>query len=311
MVDASSRTLRRGPPDIVWAAYPRRFRAAGIRIETASIRAAAFADRIRDGTSSWRHVRAGAVRDSGEQRTMGNRRGALPTLVVVIAVAALVVGVLAIGVLPGVTAPAAPAATPTAAAGGPVPSAMPAGTYASQVFKPTLTYTVPDGWLVGADSTPYFQLLPATSDVVGIHLFRDAKAASQDPACPDTPAAGVGSSAKELVEWIRGRPGLIVNEPIPSTVGGLSGQQILVAIKDGWTASCPFANGTPTVPLLVEGTGGYRWVVAGNEKLRLDILEAPGGGTVIVDVDAFDGTLMDQLVTLATPIVDSFSFARS
>ena len=238
---------------------------------------------------------------------MRSRHGALPTIVVVIAVTALVVGVLAVGILPGLTAPAA---SPTAAAS-PLPSAMPAGTYASQVFKPTVTYTVPDGWMIGADTTPYFQLLPVTSDVVGIHLFRDAKAASQDPACPDTPAAGVGSSAKELVEWIRGRPGLVVSDPILSTVGGLSGQQIDVAIKDGWTASCPFANGTPTVALLVEAEGGYRWVVAGTERLRLDVLEVPGGGTVIVDVDAFDGRLMDELLKMATPIVESFSFAKS
>lgn len=239
---------------------------------------------------------------------MRNPRGVLPTLVVVIAVVALIVGVLAIGVLPGLSTPAA---TPTAATGSPAPSGLAAGTYASQVFKPTVTFTVPDGWMVGADSTPYFQLLPVNTDVVGIHLFRDAKAASQDPSCPDTPAAGVGSSAKELVEWIRGRPGLVVGDPIPVTVGGLSGQEIDVSIKDGWTASCPFANGTPTVGLLVEAQGGYRWVVAGSERLRLDILEAPGGGTVIVDVDAFDGTLMTDLLKIATPIVQSFSFAAS
>jgi hypothetical protein len=241
---------------------------------------------------------------------MRNPRGPLPTAIVLIAVSALVVGVLAVGILPGLSAPAA---SPTAAPGTPGtpgPSALPAGTYASQVFKPTVTFTVPDGWMVGADSTPYFQLLPANTDVVGIHLFRDAKAASQDPACPDTPAAGVGSSATELVAWIRGRPGLVVGKPAPVTIGGLSGQEIDVSIKDGWTASCPFADGLPTVSLLVETTGGYRWVVAGSERLRLDILEVPGGGTVIVDIDAFDGALMPDLLKQATPIVRSFSFAQ-
>lgn len=239
---------------------------------------------------------------------MRTRSGPLPTLVVVLAVAALIMGVLSFALLPALTRPAA---TATPAPGSPGPSTLPAGTYASQVFKPTVTFTVPDAWLVGADTAPYFQLLPASSDVVGIHLFRDAKAASQDPACPDTAAAGVGTSATELVEWIRGRPGLVVGDPKPITVGGLSGQEIDVAIKGGWTASCPFANGTPTVPLITHGAGGYRWVVAGNERLRLDILDVPAGGTVIVDIDAFDGLLMDELVRLATPIVESFSFAAT
>ena len=237
---------------------------------------------------------------------MRNRRGPLPTLVVVIAVVALVMGVMGIALVPALTSPAA---TPTPVPGTPQPSAVPAGTYASQVFKPTATYTLPGGWLVGADTAPYFQLLPVTSDLVGIHLFRDAKPASQDPACPDTAAAGIGASGRELVEWIRGRPGLVVSDARPVTVGGLPGQEIDVAIKTGWTASCPFANGTPTVPLLTDGKGGYRWVVAGSERLRLDILDVPGGGTVIVDVDAFDGSLMDALVKDATPIVQSISFA--
>jgi hypothetical protein len=239
---------------------------------------------------------------------MRNPRGVLPTLVVLIAVAALVVGVLAVGILPGLSTPAA---TPSAPAGSPGPSALPAGTYASQVFKPTVTYTVPGGWAVGQDSAPYFQLLPVTTDLIGIHLFRDAKAASQDPSCPDTPAPGVGSSAKELVAWIQGRPGLVVSQPVQTTVGGLSGQRILVSIKDGWTAACPLANGVPTVPLLTDSNASYRWIVAGNERLRLDVLDVPGGGTVIVDVDAFDGTLMDQLLKDADPIIKSFSFATA
>lgn len=239
---------------------------------------------------------------------MRTRSGLLPTLVVVLAVAALIMGVLSFALVPALTRPAA---TATPAPGSPQPVALAPGTYASQVFRPTVTYTVPDGWAVGADTAPYFQLFPVSSDVVGIHLFRDAKAASQDPACPDTAAAGVGTSAKELVEWIRGRPGLVVGDPKPVTVGGLSGQEIDVAIKEGWAASCPFADGAPTVPLITSGTGSFRWVVAGNERLRLDILDVPGGGTVIVDIDAFDGRLMDELLTMATPIVESFSFAAT
>ena len=50
-------------------------------------------------------------------------------------------------------------------------------------------------------------------------------------------------------------------------------------------------------------------MVAGNERLRLSLLDVPGGGTVVVDIDAFDGTLMDDLLAAATPIVQSLSFA--
>jgi hypothetical protein len=93
------------------------------------------------------------------------------------------------------------------------------------------------------------------------------------------------------------------------TVGGLRGVELDLALNTGWTVSCPFASGIPTVPLFVGANGDLRWVIAGNERLRVALLDVPGGGTVVVDVDAFDGTLMDGLVAAAAPIVQSLSFA--
>ena len=86
------------------------------------------------------------------------------------------------------------------------------------------------------------------------------------------------------------------------------GLRHLRRIVDGWQASCPFANGLPTVPLFVGQDNQLRWVVAGSERLRLSLLDVPGGGTVVVDIDAFDGSLMDGLLDAASPIVASFQF---
>ena len=199
------------------------------------------------------------------------------------------------------------AATPTPAPS--LPPALAPGTYTSAAFLPAVTYTVPSGWRITQDSPDYFALQPVTSEIIGIHFFRDPLAASQDLACPTTAEPGVGTLSLELATWIRGLPGIVASSPRMVTVGGLRGVELDVAINTGWTASCPFANGVPTVPLFVGATGDLRWVVAGNERLRLSLLDVPGGGTVVVDVDAFDGTLMDGLVAAATPIVQSLSFA--
>jgi len=197
--------------------------------------------------------------------------------------------------------PASPAST--------LPPALAPGTYTSVAFQPAVTYTVPNGWRVASDSASYFALQPVTSDIVGIHFFRDPLAASQDAACPTTPEPGVGTLALELAAWIRSLPGMVASSPRMVTVGGLRGVELDLALNTGWTASCPFANGVPTVPLFVGEDGALRWVVAGNERLRLSLLDVPGGGTVVVDIDAFDGTLMDDLLAAATPIVQSLSFA--
>lgn len=217
------------------------------------------------------------------------------SLAATLATTALLAGCNALG-------SASPGATPG-------PSPLPAGTYASSVFEPIVTFTLPDGWWMPTDSADYLGLNPVESDVVGIHLFRDPLPASQDPSCPTVAEAGVGTLSGELAAWIRGLPGLTVSNPRLVTVGGLRGVEVDVRIVTGWTASCPFANGVPTVPLIVGPNESFRWVVAGSERLRLSILDVPGGGTVIVDIDAFEGSLMDTLLAEASPIVRSFAFA--
>ena len=79
--------------------------------------------------------------------------------------------------------------------------------------------------------------------------------------------------------------------------------------RRGWRPSCPFAEGLPTVPLIFQPPDGYRWVVAGSERLRLYLLDIPGGGLVVVDIDAFDGARWEAILEAAGPIVRSFSFA--
>jgi hypothetical protein len=218
---------------------------------------------------------------------------------------AALLGALVAALLAGCAgAPSAATPVPT-----PAPSVLPAGTYTSAAFQPAVTYTVPTGWRIASDSSDYFALQPVDSEITGIHFFRDPLAASQDAACPTTPEPGVGKLSLELATWIRGLPGIIASSPRIVTTGGLRGVELDLALNTGWTASCPFANGVPTVPLFVGADVSLRWVVAGNERLRVALLDVPGGGTVVVDVDAFDGTLMDGLVAAAAPIVQSLSFA--
>ncbi len=195
----------------------------------------------------------------------------------------------------------------------PAPSSLPAGTYTSKAFQPPVTYTVPTGWDNPNDTADYYDIVPAGSNLGGIFLFRDPRPASQDASCPASPAPSIiAGSSTTLMSWIRGRPGFTVSLPKLVTVGGLPGVEVDVAIKAGWATSCPFANGIPAVPLFVFPGSDHPWTVAGTERLRLDILDLPGGkGTVVVDIDAFDGSIFDELVSQAAPIVQSMKFATS
>ncbi len=201
------------------------------------------------------------------------------------------------------------AAAPTTTSGAERPSALPAGAYQSRVFEPGVSFTLPAGWWIASDAADYLALQPVDTDQAGIFLFRDPRAASQDLACPLEPEPGVGGLSTDLSAWMRGLPGLVAGNPRLASVGGLRGTEIDLQIADGWQASCPFAGGLPTVPLFVGSTGELRWVVAGSEQLRLSLLDVPAGGTVVVDIDAFDGARMADLLQSAGPILDSFVFA--
>jgi hypothetical protein len=198
----------------------------------------------------------------------------------------------------------------TAATPSPRPSAtaMPAGTYTSKVLRPQLTYTVPAGWLVSGDEVDYFGLRPAISDIVGLFVFRGATAMSQDKACPDKPEPGVEPTAAGLTAWIRGLKALKVSPPRLAAVGTLRGTELDVEIASDWKQSCPFANGLPAVPLLLGQDATYHWVVAGTEKMRLTILEGPDRQVLIIDADAFDGALFDEIAVGAAPIIKTFTF---
>jgi len=193
-------------------------------------------------------------------------------------------------------------------AGTPRPAALAAGTYTSRSFKPPVTFTVPAGWTNGADAESYFELRPAGSDVVGIYLFRGPLPASQDRACPDRAEPGVGTTSGALSTWISSLPGLTVSSPRLASVGGLRGVELDLQIAPGWTFSCPFANGLPSAPLFVGSSGDFRWVIAGSERLRLDLLDGPDGTTIVVDIDAFEGSLMEDFLAAASPIVRTFMF---
>lgn len=198
------------------------------------------------------------------------------------------------------------ASSPT---GSPAPSPLAAGTHTSTAFQPAVTYTVPGGWENPTDSAAYMLLRPLGDEVNGIHVFHNPAALSQATDCPAAAEPNVGASSLELIAWIRGRKGLVVGTPALATVAGLPATSIDVGIADGWTASCSFANGLPTVPLFFGRESGLRWIVAGGERMRLYFVDVPGRGVVVVDLDSFDGTGLDGLLSGASPIMKSLSFA--
>jgi hypothetical protein len=203
----------------------------------------------------------------------------------------------------GSAAPAAPASP-----SGPAPSPLAPGTYTSVAFKPAVTFTVPAGWENPDDVPGYLLIRPLGDENNGIHFFAAPTALAQAATCPTSAEPNVGTSSIQLIAWIRSLKGLRVSTPAMATIGGLPATSLDLSIAAGWTTSCPFANGLPTVPLLF-GAPSLRWVIAGAEQLRLYFVDVPGGGLVVVDLDSFDGAGFSGLLSAAAPVVKSLKFA--
>ena len=224
-----------------------------------------------------------------------------------IALAAVSLVVAACG---GSSLPPAGQSTPGAAA---TPAPLSAGQHTSSAFQPAVTFTTGEGWVMFTDSPSYLNLGPVVGgDVVGIHLFHNPLPLAQAADCPTAAEPGVtATSSTTFLAWMKTLTGLNMTTPAMATIGGLPSSVVDVSIKADWTASCPFAGGAPTVPLLYGHTSGLRWVVASDERLRLYVVDLPKGGFVAVDVDAFVGTEMDGLLSNAGPIIKSMTFASN
>jgi len=200
----------------------------------------------------------------------------------------------------------APDLQPCPPTGGTCVGPLVPGEHVSRSFQPPFAYEVPSGWRNDTDLPSNYYLRPVGFDSGGVYLFRDMAIASQDSSCPRVAATGIGTSAKELVDWMAAAPGLQVSRPEAVDIGGLDGWRVEVALATDWTFACPFADGIPSHPLFITPDGIY-WAVADTERLQLTIADLPEGGTVAVDVDAFFGVDYPALRQAADPIVRSIA----
>lgn len=206
---------------------------------------------------------------------------------------------------PPAAKPTSGSATPTASVsprscpgpgGGLCLGLLQAGTYTTQVFTPTLTYTVSEGWTNFEDLLGNFLLVPArgnlpgvnagTSDFIGI--YSDVQAEHLD-CIGEQVQSGVGTSPEAIARWITQQDGLIATDPSAVEVGGLNGVVLDVRLADGAGIHCPGYE--PAYYSVITGVGissldhgvipGLTW--------RLYLLDFDGGSLAIEVNDVAGG----------------------
>jgi len=196
-----------------------------------------------------------------------------------------------------------------------------AGTYPSQYFVHPFAYTVPAGWSNVGDWQWYVGLerqadyaREGTDSHGGsltrpaLYVFSDPMPEDLDRSCAtviDWRHGGVDS----LVAWVASRKDVVATRPTSAMIGGHQATMLDVSVKRGWVPSCA---DFPAVPLIGSSSGtawSYDWGVGSHERTRLIFVEVGGGHTVLVAIDAPDGTGFDGFVSQAMPIVAGFTIA--
>ncbi len=185
-----------------------------------------------------------------------------------------------------------------------------AGTHRTSVFSPAFTFTLPaGGWVNREDAFGVFPLESLTVPGDAIFFFRFPSASA--PGGGQAPR--VGNSVGDLTDWLGTLKVLGATKPTAVTIGGLSGQQLDVAIAKGTETHPDGCTVRVCVDLFsaVDPRAHQTWKwdlgLAGPERERLILLIARDGVVLIV-LDSLDGTTFDSLVEAAKPILASVRF---
>jgi hypothetical protein len=169
-----------------------------------------------------------------------------------------------------------------------------AGTYTTQIFQPTLTYTVPAGWKNYEDTLGNFLLVPphgnlpgvnaGTSDFIGIYT-----SVAPPKGCEIGVAPGVLATVAGYRSWAKGQPGFRNPRFRPVKVGGLSGSVADLRLARGWSQTCRYSDGLPVQPLITGlGTSYLDHNVLPGQVTRLYLLDYLEGALAIEVVDIND-----------------------
>jgi hypothetical protein len=239
-----------------------------------------------------------------------------PYIKVITAIAAVIlVAVIGYNLLPAGTGTGVPgpSATPTpSAAPLPTPEAvLPAGRYFQLPGPQRVTFDVPDGWRLTEAFSGGLAFIPVAGEAGDtIRVFYDMRPASRDDQCSEVPEPGYGPAAHDVLAGVAATPGVDAGPIQPIEIGEIDGEILDVTMSSTWTRPCPFSNGSPTVPLIVDtitSAEGPFWGLGPLEKERLIAFDVPGWSNVVVVIDSIDGSTFEALTTQAMPFAESLT----
>ena len=162
----------------------------------------------------------------------------------------------------------------------------PGATYATRQFKPSITFTVPEGeWkLVGSDSPDHVEIEPTPDDPVDVSAVAFHHMTQVfDPARGGTTPGDAVAGPEDFAQWLTDHPHLKATKPAPIEALGLKGVSIDVRVKSSQPRKyrdCGKVEGDCVVMFV----GKIEPIVQGSTSMtRFYVLEQPDGKQLVVE----------------------------
>ncbi len=186
-----------------------------------------------------------------------------------------------------------------------------AGKYTTEVFQPTLTYSVPAGWDNEEDLSGNFLLLPPGEDLAGVDagtsdyigVYTRVRASGGCDGLTD--AAGI--TPQEIAAAIRHDRDLEVTQPRQTVVGGLRGLVMDIELIQNPSEECrSFGEAGHAVPLILGvHPSSLDHAMVDGLTMRLYLLAYDGGSLAIEVDDVHQGRNLEDY----SELIRDFTFA--
>jgi hypothetical protein len=185
-----------------------------------------------------------------------------------------------------------------------------AQSYRAEYFDPVIRFSIPHrGYVNTRSSGGIVNIISVEAPGDEITLFQRASPRTAD----DKPVAGVGTSVRDFVSWLTARDDLLVTKPKATTLGGLHGMWMDIAVREDAGSAISDCPGDPCV-LIAYGIDDsehatWAWDVGiwRGAAVRAYVLDA-GTERLLVTVFAWDGSDLENVVAEFQPIIDSIRF---
>ena len=174
--------------------------------------------------------------------------------------------------------------------------ALPPGEYSSEDFKPSVSFSVGEGWTTDLESSDALSITHGRTAAFGFFNIQEVYKPSR------TGSAGLMDAPEDLGRWFEQHPYLQTDEPEPVTVGEVKGLQFDVVVEDlpqDYSGVC----GTDCVDLFRTSDGQW-WAFVEGYKERVIVLEDVQGETVTINFGSL-ATEFDEFLPNAQKVLKS------